>query len=162
TNPRLAVEARPAITGGTLRDTGWAAMLDVLFEPGGAPSARVTEAEKMASAARADLVVDRSSARLRAFTAYVRSQIADLRIAEARSAMEISTRVLNAAQRRLAAGAASELEQASAELDLAQLQASEIASVSERNAHLMDLRDALDLPPNVTLALTSPVNEPPQ
>src|SRR6185436_20375320 len=84
------------------------------------------------------------------------------RIAEARSAMEISNRVLNAAQRRFAAGAASELEQASAELDVALLQASEIASVSERNTQLMDLRDALNLPPNMPLALTSPVNEPPQ
>jgi outer membrane protein TolC len=76
--------------------------------------------------------------------------------------MEISNRVLNAAQRRFAAGAASELEQASAELDVALLEASEIASVSERNSQLMDLRDALNLPPNLALALTSPVTEPPR
>jgi outer membrane protein, heavy metal efflux system len=162
-NPRLSIDVRPSVTGGNgFRDLGYGALLDLPFQPGGAPAARVTEAERMSSVARADLVLDRSSARLRAFTAYVKSQIADLRIAEARSAMEISNRVLNAAQRRFAAGAASELEQASAELDVALLEASEIASVSERNSQLMDLRDALNLPPNMTLALTSPVTEPPQ
>jgi outer membrane protein, heavy metal efflux system len=162
-NPRLSIDVRPAVTGGNgFRDLGYGAVLDLPFQPGGAASARVTEAERTASVARADLVLDRSSARLRAFAAYVKSQIADLRIIEARSAMEISNRVLNAAQRRFAAGAASELEQASAELDVALLQASEIASVSERNSQLMDLRDALNLPPDMALALTSPVTEPPQ
>jgi cobalt-zinc-cadmium efflux system outer membrane protein len=163
TNPRLAIDARPSVTQGRgFRDLGYGALLDIPFQPGGAPSARVHEAERAVTVARADLALDRSSARLRAFTAYVKSQVADLRIAEARSAMEISNRVLNAAQRRFAAGAASELEQASAELDVALLQASEIASVSERNAQLMDLRDALNLPPDIALALTSPVTEPPQ
>lgn len=162
-NPRLAIDVRPAVTGGNgFRDLGYGAVLDLPFQPGGAPSARIAEADRGASVARADLVLDRSGARLRAFTAYIKSQIADLRIAEARSAMEISNRVLNAAQRRFAAGAASELEQASAELDVALLEASEIASVSERNSQLMDLRDALNLPANMALALTSPVTEPPQ
>jgi len=163
TNPRLAIDLRPSVTGGNgFRDLGYGAVLDLPFQPGGAPSARITEAERTTSVARADLVFDRSSARLRAFTAYVKSQIAELRIAEARSAMEISNRVLTAAQRRFAAGAASELEQASAELDVALLQASEIASVSERNSQLMDLRDALNLPPSLPLELTSPVVDPPE
>jgi cobalt-zinc-cadmium efflux system outer membrane protein len=162
-NPRLSIDARPAVTQGRgFRDLGWGALLDIPFQPGGAPSARINEAERTASVARADLALDRASARLRAFTAYVKSQVADLRIAEARSAMEISNRVLSAAQRRFTAGAASELEQASAELDVALLQASEIASVNERNSHLMDLRDALNLPPDIDLALTSPITEPPQ
>jgi cobalt-zinc-cadmium efflux system outer membrane protein len=162
-NPRISVDVRPAVTGGNgFRDLGYGALLDLPFQPGGAPSARIAEAERTSSVARADLVLDRSNARLRAFTAYVKSQIADLRIAEARSAMEISNRVLNAAQRRFAAGAASELEQASAELDVALLEASEIASVSERNSQLMDLRDALNLPPTLALSLTSPITEPPQ
>ena len=162
-NPRLAIDVRPSVTGGNgFRDLGYGAVLDLPLQPGGAPSARIAEAERTTSVARADLIFDRSSARLRAFTAYVKSQIADLRIAEARSAMEISNRVLNAAQRRFAAGAASELEQASAELDVALLQASEIASESERNSQLMNLRDALNLPPSLPLELTSPVADPPQ
>jgi cobalt-zinc-cadmium efflux system outer membrane protein len=162
-NPRLSVDVRPPLSGGgTYKDLGYGAVLEVLFQPGGAPGARVAEAEREAAVARADFAFDKSQARLRAFTAYVETQIAELRIAEARSAMAISSRVLAAAEHRVAAGAASELEQASAELDFAQLQASETSSVRQRDSHLMDLRDALDLSPNVVLALTSPVDEPPE
>src|SRR5450432_1907610 len=80
-NPRLAIDVRPAVTGGNgFRDLGYGAVLDLPFQPGGAPSARIAEADRGASVARADLVLDRSGARLRAFTAYIKSQIAALRI----------------------------------------------------------------------------------
>ena len=161
-NPRFAVEARPPVSGGTYRDTGYGAMLDLLFEPGGAPAARVREAERDADVARADFGLDRIGARLRAFTSYVRTQVAELRIAEARSAMEISRRVLSAAERRVASGAASELEATQAELDLALLQAAEASFIRERDAHLMDLRDVLDLGATVAVDLTSPIDEPPR
>jgi outer membrane protein TolC len=161
-NPRLSVDARPLATGGiSPRDTGYGVMLDLLFEPGGAPSARVREAEREAGVARADLALDRNEARYRAFAAYVRIQIAELRIAESRSALEVSSRVLAAAERRLAAGAANELEQASAELDVALLRTSEIGATRERDASLMDLRDVLDLGPKVSLELTSTLSDPP-
>jgi cobalt-zinc-cadmium efflux system outer membrane protein len=162
-NPRVSVDARSSIyNGGTIRDTGYGAMVDTLFDVGGAPGARITEAEREADVARADFVFDRAQARLRAFTAYVQTQIAELRIAEARSALEISRRVLAAAQRRVTAGAASDLEAASAELDVALLQASEASFIRERDAHLMDLRDVLDLGATVAVDLTSPVEEPPR
>jgi cobalt-zinc-cadmium efflux system outer membrane protein len=161
-NPRLSVDARPLLSNaGNLKDTGYGAMLDVLFDVGGAPSARISEADREAKVARADFVFDRAEARLRAFAAYIQTQIAELRIAEARSAMEISRRVLAAAERRVATGAASDLEAASAELDLALLQASEASFIRERDAHLMDLRDVLDLGATVAVDLTSPVDEPP-
>jgi cobalt-zinc-cadmium efflux system outer membrane protein len=162
-NPRLSVDARPSIYGGGgFRETGYGAMLDFLFDAGGAPAARVREADREATVARADFVFDRATARLRAFTAYVHTQVAELRIAEIRSAMEISRRVLSAAQRRLATGAASEIEATQAELDVALLQAAEAAFIRERDQRLMDLRDVLDLGPTVALDLTSPVNEPPR
>jgi cobalt-zinc-cadmium efflux system outer membrane protein len=161
-NPRLSVDARPPLhNGGGYSETGYGAMLDMLFDAGGAPSARVREAEREADVARADFVFDRVQARLRAFTAYVQTQIAELRIAEARSALEISRRVLAAAQRRVQAGAASDLEAASAELDVALLQASEASFIRQRDAHLMDLRDVLDLGATVAVDLTSPIEEPP-
>jgi cobalt-zinc-cadmium efflux system outer membrane protein len=160
-NPRLSVDARPTVARTTTHETGYGAMLDLFFEPGGAPAARVREAERGATVARADLAVDRNEARLRAFTAYVRTQIAELRIAEARSALQVSSRVLAAAERRLSAGAASELEQTSAQLDVALLRASEASATTERNASLMELRDTLDLGPTVALDLTSALSEPP-
>ena len=162
-NPRVSVDARPPVYGGGgYRDTGYGAMIDFLFDAGGAPAARIKEADREATVARADFVFDRAAARLRAFTAYVHTQVAELRIAEVRSAMEISRRVLNAAQRRLATGAASELEATQAELDLALLQAAEAAFMRQRDARLMDLRDVLDLAATVALDLTSPVDEPPR
>jgi outer membrane protein, heavy metal efflux system len=162
-NPRVSVDARPPVYGGGgYRDTGYGAMIDFLFDAGGAPAARIREADREATVARADFVFDRAAARLRAFTAYVHTQIAELRIAEIRSAMEISRRVVVAAQRRLATGAASELEATQAELDFALLQAAEAAFIRERDQRLMDLRDVLDLSPTVALDLTSPVDEPPR
>jgi outer membrane protein, heavy metal efflux system len=162
-NPRVSVDARPPVYGGgAYRDTGYGAMIDFLFDAGGAPAARIREADREATVARADFVFDRAAARLRAFTAYVHTQVAELRIAEIRSAMGISRRVVVAAQRRLATGAASELEATQAELDFALLQAAEAAFIRERDQRLMDLRDVLDLSPTVALDLTSPVDEPPR
>jgi outer membrane protein, heavy metal efflux system len=162
-NPRVSIDARPPLYGGgTLnKDIGYSAMLDLLFDAGGAPRARIAEADREANVARADFVFDRAQARLRAFAAYVQTQIAELRIGEARSAMEISKRVLAAAERRVATGAASELESSSAQLDLALLQAAEASAIRERDARLMDLRDVLDFGATVALDLTSPVEEPP-
>jgi outer membrane protein, heavy metal efflux system len=160
-NPRLSVDVRPPITGG-YKDVGYSAAVDFLFDVGGAPRARVREAEREAGVARADFVFDRVQARLRAFAAYIQTQVAELRIAEARSAMEISKRVLAAAEHRVATGAASELESSAAELDFALLQASEASFIRDRDAHLMELRDTLDLPATIGLELTSPVDEPPR
>jgi cobalt-zinc-cadmium efflux system outer membrane protein len=159
-NPRLSADVRPTLSGAS-RETGYGATLDLLFQPGGAPSARIREAEREAGVARADLALDRTEARYRAFEAYVRTQIAELRIAESRSALEVSSRVLAAAERRLAAGAASEVEQASAELDVAMLRASEVAAKRERDSSLMELRDVLDLPSEAPLELTSALADPP-
>jgi outer membrane protein, heavy metal efflux system len=161
-NPRLSFDVRPPLESGSYRDSGYAALLEFTFEAGGAPHARVKEAEREVGVARADFALDRASARLRAFTAYVRVQIAELRIAEAGYALQISKRLLDAAEHRVRVGAASELEQASAELEFAQVRASEVASIRDRDLRLMELRDALDLTPTVELRLTSPILDPPE
>ncbi|MEO7033862.1 MAG: TolC family protein [Polyangiaceae bacterium] len=160
TNPRLAVDARPLISGGSGR-MGYGATLDFMFDVAGAPRARVREAERFAAVAHADLASSRGSARVHALSSYVRTQIAKLRISEADAALVVARRVLDATERRVNAGAGSELDASSAQLEVAELEAARIAFERDGASSQMDLRDALDLPSDTTLTLTSAVAEPP-
>ena len=160
-NPRLAVDARPLISGGS-GSMGYGATLDFLFDVGGAPRARVREAERLSEVAQAELAMSRTSARVRALSSYVGSQIAELRITEADAALVVARRVLDATQRRVNAGAGSELDASSAQLQVAELEAARMAFERDRANGLMELRDALDLPSDVPLTLTSSVMELPQ
>ena len=159
-NPRLQVDARPLVSGGSGR-MGYGAMLDFLFDIGGAPRARVREAERYSALARAELATSRSLARVRALSGYVAAQIAELRINEADLALVVARRVLDATERRVSAGAGSELDAASAQLQVAEVEAARMAFERDRANSQMDLRDALDLDANVPLTLTSPVAELP-
>jgi cobalt-zinc-cadmium efflux system outer membrane protein len=160
-NPRLAVDARPLISGGS-GSLGYGATLDFLFDVGGAPGARVREAARWSAVAQAQLAMSRTSARVRALSGYVGAQIAELRIVEADAGLVVARRVLDATQRRVNAGAGSELDAASAQLQVAELEAARMAFERERATNWMDLRDALDLESDVPLTLTSSVSEPPQ
>jgi outer membrane protein, heavy metal efflux system len=160
-NPRLAVDARPHFSGGN-SSWGYGATLDFLFDVGGAPRARIREANQLAAVAQADLGMSRTSARMRALGGYVSAQIAELRIIEADSALVVARRVLDATERRVNAGAGSELDAASAQLQVAELEAARMTFERDRATGLMDLRDALDLDSDVPLTLTSPVTELPQ
>jgi len=160
-NPRLAVDARPLISGGSGR-MGYGATVDFLFDVGGAPRARVREAARFSAVARAELAMSRSSARVRALSSYVSAQIAELRIIEADAALVVARRVLDATVRRVNAGAGSELDAASAQLQVAELEAARMAFERDRATSLMDLRDALDLASDVPLTLTSSVMDLPQ
>jgi len=155
-NPRLAVDARPLVSGGSGR-MGYGATLDVLFDVGGAPRARVREAERSSAVAQANLAMSRSSARVRALSSYVGAQIAELRIVEADAALVVARRVLDATERRANAGAGSELDVASAQLQVAELEAARMAFERDLAIGQMDLRDALDLSADVPLTLTSSV-----
>ena len=159
-NPRLAVDARPLVSGGSGR-MGYGATLDFLFDVGGAPRARVREAERFSALAQADLALSRGSARVRALSAYVSAQIAELRISEADAALVVAHRVQDATQRRVNAGAGSEIDAASAQLQVAELEAARMAFERDRATSEMDLRDALDLDSNVALTLTSSIMDPP-
>ncbi len=155
-NPRLQVDARPLVSGGSGR-MGYGATLDVLFDVGGAPRARVREAERYSALAQADLAMSRGSARVRALSSYVAAQIAELRIVESDAALVVARRVLDATERRVNAGAGSELDAASAQLQVAELEAARMAFERDRATSQMDLRDALDLASDVPLQLTSSV-----
>ncbi|HET7540285.1 MAG TPA: TolC family protein [Polyangiaceae bacterium] len=160
-NPRLAVDARPLLSGGS-GSLGYGATLDFLFDVGGAPRARVREAARISELAQAELAVSRTSARVRALSGYVSAQIAELRIVEADAALVVARRVLDATQRRVNAGAGSELDAASAQVQVAELEAARMAFERDRALGQMDLRDALDLESDVPLTLTSSVMDLPQ
>jgi len=160
-NPRLALDARPLISGGS-GNMGYGATLDFLFDVGGAPRARVREAARFLAVAQAELAMSRTSARVRALRGYVSAQIAELRISEADAALVVSRRVLDATQRRVNAGAGSELDASSAQLQVAELEAARMAFERDRATGEMDLRDALDLESDVPLTLTSSVIDLPQ
>lgn len=159
-NPRLAVEGRPLLNGGSGKP-GYGATLDFLFDVGGAPRARVREAERFSALAQAGLAYTRAEARARALECYVRAQISELRIAEADAGLVVARRVLEATQRRVNAGAASELEVSSATLGVAELDADRLELERQRALSLMLLRESLDLAANAPLVLTSTVTEPP-
>ena len=156
-NPRLSLEARPGFSEKSL---GYAATLDTQFDLGGAPSARVSEVQRDVELARAERRLERVSARLRVVDAYLGAQLGELQAAEARAGLELARRVLDAADKRLEAGAGSELERTSAQVELARIQASEQAALRERDERLMQLREALDLPAHQALTLTTGVDTP--
>lgn len=159
-NPRLQVDARPLVSGrsGTM---GYGASLDVLFDLGGAPRARIREANRYSALANADLLTTRASARVRALSSYVSAQIAALRVTEADAALVVARRVLDATERRVNAGAGSELDASSAQMQVAELEAARMVFERDRSIGLMDLRDALDLTADVPLTLTSAVSDLP-
>jgi outer membrane protein, heavy metal efflux system len=155
-NPRLAIDARPLVRGGS-GSPGYGATLDFPLDLSGAPRARVREAERLVTLAQADLGLAQATARIRALGNYVHAQITDLRIIEADAALVVAHRVLEATERRVNAGAASELEVSSADLQVAELESAHIELERERAQSRMDLREALDLDAEVELVLTSPV-----
>lgn len=159
-NPRVSVDARPPITGGTLHDLGYAAVLEAPFEVGGAPGARVREAERYADLANADLAVERLRAKTAAWTAYVRAQVAEQRIDAARANEDIARRIVDASRQRGELGAAGDIEHSLASSDKAQIEAELVQAMRERDVHLMELRDVLDLPANQPLTLTTTMREP--
>lgn len=160
-NPRLAAELRPPITDGSLKDLGYAATLEANFDLGGAPGARVREVERDVEVASAQRNWERVQARLRVVSSYLDAQLSELRAHEARAGIEIAQRVLSAAQKRMDAGAGSEFERASAQLELARVETAEQAALRERDQALMLLREGLDIDAGQSLELTTSIEEPP-
>ena len=161
TNPKLAGEARPPITGGDLSDLGYAANVEVYFDAGGAPAARVREADRGAAVAVADLSLERLRGRTAAWVAYVQARVADARIEETKSLVEIGERILRASQTRGNAGAAGDIESTLATSDLGQLRAAVESANRQREEHIATLRDLLDLPATQGVQLTTPLEAPP-
>jgi len=101
-NPRMYVDARPPLKGGGTfpADLGYSGSLEVLFDVGGAPSARVREANRAAEVAEADLGTDRLRARSAAWAAYIRARIAETRIEETTKLIAAAERILSASKQR--------------------------------------------------------------
>lgn len=160
-NPRLNLEARPAVTGGRfIRDMGYAGSVTALFDLGGAPSARIEEVQRDVELSRALRNIERVNARLRVFSAYLEAQLAGLRASEARRGIELAERVLDAADKRIEAGAGAEFERASAQVELARVRLQVEGALRDRELALMTLRDGLDMPQSVELELTTEVEGP--
>jgi outer membrane protein TolC len=160
-NPRLNAEARPLLGGGPIGDLGYAASLEVLFDLGGAPRARVVEAERAAAVATADLSLERLRGRIAAWVAYLQVRIAETRIEETRALVAIGERILNASKQRGAMGASGDIEETLASADLGQLRASIASASRQREEHLATLRDVLDLPMAQAIVLTTALEDPP-
>lgn len=160
-NPRLNVEARPLLRGGPLGELGYAASLEMLFDVGGAPRARVVEAERGADVATADLSLERLRGRIAAWVAYLRVRVAETRIEETQALVEIGERILRASRQRGAMGASGDIEETLATADLGQLRAAITSASRQREEHLATLRDVLDLPMTQALVLTTALEDPP-
>lgn len=160
TNPRLSLDARPVLRGGSPSDVGYAATVDALFEVNGAPGARRAEADRAVDVASADLRVGRLDARARTFAAYVRARVAEMRRDEVRFAVELAERVLAASSERTAFGAAGDIERTLAESELGTLRAAASAREEEVLRASMELRDALDLPATAPLKLVTTLDDP--
>lgn len=160
-NPRMMVDARPLFTGGPVGQLGYAATLEMLFEVGGAPSARVREADRAGDLATADLSLERLRGRIAAWVAYLQVRVAEMRIEETKSLVGIGERILRASKQRGAMGASGDIEETLATADLGQLRAAIESASREREEHLSSLRDALDLPGTQALVLTTPLEAPP-
>ncbi len=160
-NPRLAVDARPLFTGGPVGQLGYAATLEMLFDVGGAPRARVLEAERAGEVATADLSLERLRGRTAAWIAYLQVRIAEMRTDETKSLVGIAERILRASKQRGAMGASGDIEETLATADLGQLNAAIEAATREREEHVSTLRDVLDLGATQAVVLTTPLEEPP-
>jgi outer membrane protein TolC len=160
-NPRLNVDARPLLRGGPVGELGYAASLEMLFDFGGAPRARVAEAERAADLATADLSLERLRGRIAAWVAYLQVRVAETRIVETRALVEIGERILRASHQRGAMGASGDIEETLASADLGQLRASIASATRQREEHLATLRDVLDLPMSQPILLTTTLEDPP-
>lgn len=161
-NPRLSGDLRPPITQGTLHDLGYAAQLEIPLDLTGQRHTKVREAERGIEVAGADLAVERREARSEAWIAYVRAEAAAARIDANIALVRIGERILNAARQRASQGASGDIDQTMATAELAELAAQVESARRQYDEHLDALREALDLPADQRLALTTPaLVEPP-
>lgn len=161
-NPRLSIDVRPPITYfGTNHDPGYGVMLDFPVDLGGAPSARVHEAQRYADLAGAELKIERLRARYDTWTAYVRAAIDTERVVALEQLTDIGERVLSASRQRSERGAGNDIDEALAEGQVVQLRVQIEEARRTRDAHMMALRDGLDLAASEALTLTTTLVDPP-
>ena len=159
-NPRLSLDARQPIEQAQGTHTGWAATLELPMEVGGAPAARVREAERLGDVARVDLQVERVTARAAAWAAYALASVSELRRAETDALVAIAERIAAASERREQAGATGDIERSLAATELSEFRAAAEEARTRREIHLSELRTLLDLPADEALELTTPLEDP--
>lgn len=159
TNPRLSGDLRRSVVGRPSAP-GYAATLDMTFEVGGAPGARVREARGYADLSRAELQLWRLDARVAAWSAYVRVRVSEDRITGFEDALGIAERVRAASEQRSQVGAAGDIEGSLALTEVGELRAGMRQAAARRDLSMMDLRQALDLPADAPLVLTTRLEDP--
>jgi cobalt-zinc-cadmium efflux system outer membrane protein len=159
-NPRLSIDGRPGLDRSSRGEVGYSASLDVLLEAGGAPGARLGEADARTALARKEASLARLDARLRATSSYAAMALDRLRIAHAHEAVQLAERLVAAARERRAAGAGSDVEVTSAEAELAERRAEVLAAEADESLHQMELRWLLGLPLTRALVLSTPIDAP--
>lgn len=161
TNPRLAGDLRPPITGGTWADVGYSANLEVPFDLGGAPGARAREAEQSARMARTELSLNERSIRADVWSTYIRAASAAIRITETQKMVQIAERIVGAARERALKGASGDIDVAMATGELAQLAAVGEGAKRQRDEQVDRLRELLDIPALQEVNLTTDLKDPP-
>ena len=155
-NPRLFAEARAASGA-----AGWAATLEAPFELFGAPGARVSEADGRASAAQAEVDLERYLARYFAYELYVELRMSSLRLAESQSAIDLATRVVEASKKLVETGASSEIDLSVATASLAEFRAGRESLLAREQETVLPLRELLGLAPGTPVVLTTALDTPP-
>jgi cobalt-zinc-cadmium efflux system outer membrane protein len=159
-NPRVSVDARPARRDGSGTPVGWAASAEIALEVANAAGARIEEARRRVAVARSELNVARLEARLLVFGAYASTKLAAIRVQHAREALTIAERLQVVARERLEAGAGSEIETTSADVELAESRKALLEAESRQRESEQELRFLLALPGQRALSLTSTVDRP--
>jgi outer membrane protein TolC len=154
-NPRVYGEFRPAITGTTPWSGGFAANVEVPFDISGTPRKRVVEAEKEAGAASADSRLTKAEARFQIGSLYLQSRQCLAKLQVDLLGIETAERTFNAAKTRSAAGAAGDVDLESARAQLSEIQSVALETRAECGESELDLRQALDLPPEQTLEMVT-------
>jgi cobalt-zinc-cadmium efflux system outer membrane protein len=159
-NPRVQVDGRRTVGRGAGEAGGWAAAGEVTFEVADAAGARRDEAARRLNVARSELMVSTLEARLLAFRAYVDAKLGELRTGYAREAVAIAERLQVVARRRLEAGAGSEIETTSADVELADRRAALQEVTTQWNDADRELHYLLGLPADQPLKLTFAIDHP--
>jgi cobalt-zinc-cadmium efflux system outer membrane protein len=154
-NPRLSIEGRMEMGQPSSLSKGYAASLEAPFELGGAPGARVVEAERRIASSEIDFAREQLSARYGAWSLYVELKLAARRMEAAEESKAIAQRVWAASAAQLDAGAVSAIDLAVAETGAAEAAAAREAAAADGEALRFEMLQLLGLPAGTELRLTS-------
>lgn len=156
-NPTVQADARASPNG----EVGYGGGLNLTFDVGGAPAARVQEAEQRRFEATTDAAVTRLQARVDATAAYVEVALASMEVAHANEGIAIAERLLSAARARQEQGASSAVDVTSAEAELAVQKAQLQGALASEALDRLHLSELTGLGPEETVELATAIDRPP-